>query len=107
MPITGIVRYARKLYELLGNRRKFERVPMSGTVFVVCKGSVVDTTHTCACVDISLRGIGLDCPEPVIVDAFVQLHSDDHGTWRLARVRHCALRGSRYRVGLEFAAKPE
>jgi PilZ domain len=107
VPVGGIARYARKFYELLGNRRKFERVPMSGTVFVVRKGSVVDETHVCSCLDISPRGIALDCPEPLAVDSFVQLYSDDHASWRLARVRHCGHLSSRYRVGLEFVAKPE
>jgi len=104
-PTTGLVRYARTFYELLGNRRKFERIPVSGTVVVVRKGSVVDTTHTCSCVDVSLRGIALDCPEPLKVDELVQLQSDDQITSQ-ARVRHCGQSDGGYRVGLEFVAKP-
>jgi len=107
-PITGLVRYARKFYELLGNRRKFERAPMSGAVVVVSKGSVVDTMQTCSCVDISPRGIALDCPHPLAVDALVLLQSDDHRTSRRARVRHCGQSGGDgYRVGLEFVANKE
>src|SRR5215472_4809018 len=101
-PISGLARYARTFYELLSNRRKFERVPVSGTVIVVRKGSVVDTTHTCSGVDISPRGIAIDCPEPLEVGEFVRLQSDDHITSRRARVRHCGRSDGGYRVGLEF-----
>jgi hypothetical protein len=107
MPVGGIVRYARKFYELLGNRRKFERVPASGTVFLVLKGSVIDITHVCSCVDISPRGIGIECPEPLAVGAYVQLQSVEQGTARLARVRHIMEREGKYRMGLEFVAKAE
>jgi hypothetical protein len=101
----GITRYARSFYNLLGNRRGFERVPFSGTIFVTCKGSVLDTTHVSSCVDISPHGIGVKCPEPLTVDEFVQVHSDDQGPRRLARVRYCFRRGENYRVGLEFVAQ--
>jgi hypothetical protein len=103
--VGGITRYARSFYNLLGNRRKFERVPFSGTIFVTCRGSVVETAHVSPCVDISPRGIGVECPEPLTVDGFVQVHSDDHGPRRLARVRYCLHRGESYRVGLEFVAE--
>jgi PilZ domain len=106
-PVGGIVRYARKFYELLGNRRKFDRVLTSGTVFLLCKGSVIDTTHVCSCVDISPRGIGIECPERLAVGAYVQLQSVDQGTLRLARVRHILERDGKYRMGLEFVAKAE
>jgi hypothetical protein len=105
-PITGLVRYARTFYELLSNRRKFERVPVSDAVVVVCKGIAVGTTHTCSCVNRSPRGIALDCPEPLEVDELVQLHADDHITSRGARVRHCRQSDGGYRVGLEFVTKP-
>lgn len=101
----GITPYARSFYHLIGNRRKFERVPFSGTIFVTCKGSGVETTHASSCVDISPRGIGVECPEALTVDGFVQVHSDDHGPRRLARVRYCLQRGESYRVGLEFTAE--
>ena len=80
---------------------------MSGTVFVTCKGSVVDTTQSASCVDISPRGIGIDCSELLTKDWVVQLHTADHGPRRLARVRYCIQCGDRYRVGLEFIAKPQ
>jgi hypothetical protein len=105
--VDGITRYARSFYILLGNRRKFERVPFSGTIFVTCKGFVVDTTHVCSFVDISPRGIGVECPEPLTVDEFVEVHADDHGPRRRARVCYCLQRGERHRVGLEFVARPQ
>lgn len=107
IPAGGLARYARSFYELLGNRRKFERTPMSGTVFVTCKGSVLDTTQVSACLDISPGGIAIECPELLTKDRVVQLHSQDYGPRRLARVRYCIQLGDHYRVGLEFVAEPQ
>jgi hypothetical protein len=107
LPVGGLARYARSFYELLGNRRKFERTPLSGTIFVTCKGSVVDTMHVASCVDISPRGIAIDCPELLTKDWVVRLHSENHGPRRLARVCYSIQRGDHYRVGLEFIAEPQ
>ena len=104
-PVGGLLRCARSFYELLGNRRKFERVPMSGPVIVTCKGAVVDTTHLSSCLDISPRGMAVECPEPLAIDGFVQVQSDDHSPRRMARVRYCIPRGDRYRAGLEFISE--
>jgi hypothetical protein len=102
IPVSGLARYARSFYELLGNRRKFERRPISGTVFITCKGSVVDTTQVASCVDVSSRGMAVDCSESLTNDQVVQLHSEDDGPRLLARVRYCVERSDHYRVGLEF-----
>lgn len=106
-PVGGIVRYVRSFYQLLGNRRKFERTPMSGAIFVTCKGAVVDNTYQATCLDVSPRGIAVECSEPITVGGFVQLHSDDYGPRRLARVRYCLPRGDGYRVGMEFITEPQ
>jgi hypothetical protein len=105
--VGGLARYAQSFYELLGNRRKFERTPMSGTIFVTCHGSVVDATQSASCVDISPRGIAIDCLDLLPADWVVQLHSESLGPRRLARVRYCIQRGDRYRVGLEFIAETQ
>jgi hypothetical protein len=105
-PVSGVVRYARSFYELIGNRRKYERVAMSGPIVVTCKGAVVDTTHIASCLDISPRGMAVECPEPLTVNAFVQLQSEAHGPRRTAQVRYCIPREDRYRAGLEFVAEP-
>src|SRR5215831_6181636 len=101
---VAIVRHARMFYQLLGNRRKFGRMPTSGNIFATFKGSVVDTTLACLCVDISPRGIAVDCLEPMQVDSILELHSDQYGPRRLARVRYCLPRSGSYRIGLEFMA---
>jgi hypothetical protein len=105
--VGGVARHVRRFYELLGNRRKSERIPMSGTVFVTCKGYAVDSTHECSVVDISRGGIAIDCPEAIAMDALVLLHSDEHGSQRPARVRYCIHRCLLYRVGLQFIALPQ
>jgi hypothetical protein len=104
-PVGGLVRYARSFYQLLGNRRKSERTPMSGTVFITCKGTVLDTTHVSSCLDISRHGIGIECAEPLTVEGFVQVSTEEHGPHRLARVRYCVPRGDRFRAGLMFIAE--
>jgi hypothetical protein len=105
--VGGVVRYARSFYELLGNRRKSARAPMSGAIWATCKGSVVDATQLASCVDISHRGMAIECSERIAVDGFVQLYSEEHGPRRLTRVRYCVPRGDRFRVGLEFIAGPQ
>jgi hypothetical protein len=35
--LGGLARRAQSFYELLGNRRKFERAPVSGKIFVTWK----------------------------------------------------------------------
>jgi hypothetical protein len=104
-PVGGLARYARSFYELLGNRRKFERTPLCGVVFITCKGTVIDTTHASTCLDISRRGMGIECPEALTVDGFVQVSSEEHGPQRLAKVRYCIPRDDRFRVGLMFIAE--
>jgi hypothetical protein len=105
--VGDIVRYAQSFYQLVSNRRKFARTPIAGTVLITIKGYVtVDVTHTCSCVDASLGGMGVDCPEPLAVDAFVQIHSDERGPRRVARVRFCHQLGNVYRAGLQFVAGP-
>lgn len=102
LPVGGLVRYARAFYQLLGNRRKSERAPLSGAIWVASKGTVVDTTLLSSCLNISPRGIGIEVPEALAVNAFVQVYSEEHGKRRLARVRYCIAREDRYRAGLEF-----
>lgn len=101
-PVGLFVRYARSFYQLLGNRRKFERLPISGTIKATCNCDALDTTHVCCSVDFSPRGIAMDCPGPMLPDRIVQLQSDDRGGIRLARVRYCQQRSVFFRVGLEF-----
>ena len=59
------------------------------------------------CVDISPKGIAIDCLEPLTVDATVELHSDEQGKRRLASVRYCRERNGSYRIGLEFISDAE
>lgn len=102
----GLSRYARSFYELLGNRRKSMRAALSGPILATTKGYAVDVTRDCTCLDIAPRGMGIECPEALAVDAFVFLHTDWQGSRRMARVRYCVPRGTAFRIGLEFVAAP-
>ena len=94
------------MYQVLSNRRKFERVPMSGTVRTVTSGSTEAVMHACSCVNISPRGMAIDSPEPLAPDMIVPILADGQGSKRFARVRYCQDRGRGYRIGLEFVAAP-
>jgi hypothetical protein len=98
---------ARSLYLLLGNRRKFERAPISSAILATYQGPTTVITRTCSCVDISPRGIAIDSLEPMEPNTLVALHSDtdEHGAKRCALVRYCRERGILYRIGLEFLAE--
>ena len=96
----AVLRSARSFYELLGNRRKFERSPLGGAVLLKFANSVVERTEFCSCVDISPRGIGLSSPAMIDPDCVVEL--DSQGRTRFARVRYCRPDDANYRIGLEF-----
>jgi hypothetical protein len=103
-PVDFVVRQARSFYQIVGNRRRFERAPVSGAIRATFSGCAVETVCVCSCVDISPRGIAIDCPEQMLPDMVIQLQSDNPGSRRLARVRYCHQRGATFRVGLEFIA---
>src|SRR3954447_16941709 len=63
--VGGLVRCARSFYELIGNRRKAVRQPTSGNIFATFHGIVANSTYACLCVDVSLKGIGVECHEPM------------------------------------------
>ena len=98
-----LLRCARFFYEVLGNRRRFPRSLLSGSIQVKCGGYIVETVYTCACIDFSPRGMGIQSPESLPVGALVILYSDEQGPRRFARVRYCIRGLDTYRVGLEFA----
>ena len=101
-PIGAVAQYARSFYGLLANRRKYERTPMSGAVRVTCSAYGVETVHACSCVDISPRGMAIDCPDPIATDTIIGLYAEEYGRRLAARVCYCRARGTAYRIGLEF-----
>ena len=96
----------RSFYQLLGNRRKFERHPLSGTIQGRCESYGVVSSYTFSCVDISPRGIGVDCSEPMAPNTVLELHPDGKQESRCARARWCQKHDAVFRNGLEFIAKP-
>lgn len=94
----GYARFFQK--RLLGNRRGFPRLPIFGTMYVQCNGYAIE--YTCACFDISARGVGLEVPGPITVGSFVTVYVGERGPRYLARVRYCVQEDDTYRAGLEF-----
>ena len=95
---------ARSFYTLLGNRRKHHRMPLSGGIQITCPGYAVANTHACSCVDVSTRGMAVDCPESLEAGTTVTLSADGDFT-RRARIVYCLQRDAVYRVGLEFVSE--
>ena len=101
--IGAAFQYARSFYHLLGNRRKYPRQPISGAVRLTIPGYAVATVHICACVDISPSGMGVNCPDSIPPETIVDVHAEEYGPRRPARVCYCHEQGTGYRIGLEFA----
>jgi len=102
-----LVRYGRSFYYLLANRRKFSRQPLSGKITTTFKDKYGQlNTNPCSAVDLSVRGIAIDSPEPLAPDTDIHLDSDELNFRRFGRVRYCNQHDSMFRVGLEFTAEP-
>ena len=95
--------FVRSLYQVLVNRRKYERVPLVGLIKLTC-GYAVKKTHVCSCVDASPRGLGLDCPEAIEPGTTVLLHAEE-GPSRFAHVCYCQERVGVYHLGVEFTTE--
>jgi hypothetical protein len=106
MEFSAVRDYAKSLYVLLGNRRRYPRLPASGTILATSRGGAITATHICSLVDISLHGMAVECSDGLSPDIFLDVQSEDHGSPRLARVRYCVPHAGMYRVGLEIVERP-
>lgn len=98
----------RSLYFVIGNRRQFERNPLSGEVIAIHGSNYAESARfRCSCVDWSPRGIAVTCPEALPRDASVRIQSDSPRFTRFARVRYCQHDMTAFRIGFEFLADPE
>src|SRR5215469_10763770 len=80
----------RSFYFLVGNRRRYERQPLSGNVTITYRNGNHDTVkHQCSCIDWSPRGFALICPEAVPVETSVQLLPDSSKLTTFGQVRYC------------------
>jgi hypothetical protein len=103
-PIRHAAQYVRAFYHLLSDRREYQRAPISGTVRLTYSGYVVESAYVCSCVDISPRGMAVDCPDSIPQDTLIMVHAEEQDPRRPARVCYCHERGTVYRIGLEFTA---
>ena len=95
-------RPTRLLYGMLGNRRGSRRSPVFGTIYVRRAGYAPEAEYTCACFDLSTRGIGIESAGPITVGSFVTVYLGARGPQLPARVRYCVQDADTYRAGLEF-----
>jgi hypothetical protein len=104
----SIIRYSKQLYQTLGNRRRDERHPISGTVNVTVKNQYGQlSTRTCKCLNLSATGLALESEEAIPISSAAYLYSSQHGMKGFAAVRHCLRHGSGYHVGMQFRAAPK
>ena len=96
-------RYVRLFNRMTGNRRGPRRLPVFGTLYV--KRSGYANEYTCACFDISARGIGIEVAGPITVGSSVTVRAGEHGPQRPAHVRYCIQEEDTYRAGLEFTGQ--
>jgi hypothetical protein len=98
-------RYIRRFCGVLGNRRVYSRLPIFGVVYVKCGEHGGKIEYTCACFDMSARGIGIEVAGPITVGSVVTVYAGDRGPRRLARVRYCVRETDTYRAGLELTGQ--
>jgi len=104
----SIVHFSRQLYQTLGNRRRDERQPISGTVNVTVKNQYGQlTTRTCTCLNLSATGLALESEEPIPISADAYLYSSQYGLKSFAAVRYCLRCTSGYQIGVQFRAEPK
>ena len=96
-------RYVRFLNRMVGNRRGPRRLPVFGTIYVKRDGYEIE--YTCACFDISARGIGIEVAKPITVGSSVTVRAGERGPRRAACVRYCFREADTYRAGLEFTGQ--
>jgi PilZ domain-containing protein len=77
-------------------------LPVFGTIYVQHRANVSGAEYTCACFDVSPKGIGIESPGPITVGSTVTVRMGDRGPKRAARVRYCDRDTETFRVGLEF-----
>ena len=97
----SLISYAKSLYQLLGNRRKFPRMSVSGTVLATPRGSAIVSPRICSILDVSLHGMAVESIDPLPMNQFLDVQSEDCGSARLAQVRYCVAHNALYRIGLE------
>jgi hypothetical protein len=105
--IRGITCYCKLVYRRLGNRRRYDRLPVEGPVNATWRnqyGQLV--THTCNGVDVSQKGIAIRSEEPAPVSTDVYVYCSRYGLKSFASVRYCSPGASGYRIGLKFRAEP-
>ena len=103
MVAGDLQRYVRLLSRMTGNRRGPRRLPVFGTIYV--KRSDYAAEYTCACFDLSARGIGIEVAGPITVGSFVTVRASEHGPQCPAHVRYCIQEEETYRAGLEFTGQ--
>jgi hypothetical protein len=88
---------------LLHNKRFYDRLPLTCRMLIFAddpKGG-----KRCLpgrCINITRTGVMVETSDPLLVDAQVQVHALDLGLMGAGSVRHCTIRGSRFRIGIHF-----
>ncbi|MGC4053021.1 MAG: PilZ domain-containing protein [Paludibaculum sp.] len=85
------------------DERRHQRHPVPGKVKVHWRTPEGHSFHSPArCVNISRSGIRLEVERAIPVDTMVHVESPQFRIAGVAYVRHCAAKGIRFLVGIEF-----
>lgn len=83
------------------NRRLHERIPVNSRVLISCEGKQTAGRRIRArAIDISKSGILLESEEPFASGTVVLLQTASLAFLGKACVRHCAMKGAKFRLGL-------
>ena len=93
-----------RIFNAFGDSRSAKREPAEGRVTLNWRDRFGDGFAYGTCRDISGRGIGIECLEPIPLKAPVDVRLADGRSVKPAVIRYRDKRGSAYIMGLEFTS---
>lgn len=89
---------------LLHNRRFYDRLPLQCRFLIYADGPDGGKQRCIPgrCINITRTGVMVETSDPLLVDSKVHVHALDLGLMGTGSVRHCTLRGSKFRIGVHF-----
>jgi hypothetical protein len=103
MPVASPREFFQSLYYLLGNRRRYARAPLTGVLTVNFRDKFDQIiTRPATLVDISRRGLRIECEEQIAPDTNVYVIMEAQNLKGFTTARYCFPKGSAYVIGLVF-----
>jgi len=89
---------------LLHNKRFYDRLPLTCRMLIFAEDPQGGGKRCVPgrCINITRSGVMVETSDPLLVESKVQVHALDLGLTGVGSVRHCTLRGSKFRIGVHF-----